>query len=373
MNPSFRGIIFAALLAGGLQSHAQEFQRTFERVVWEGPRVARLMEAHKRPVAQLFDQEGRLLQKIAPPSAGTPFGKIHFVDESFLWVTSPRRITTPDGPREEVEVFALSAQGGWARIGRLEQRWVPDLVPLGDGRFLGITPTPLVIQQAGRSYPFGIYKASEDGKLVLDRTEDLGLGKPAFQSNGQRNFPFIVMSFIKGSTMLTPEHLTLVSESGIFWVFERNRGRLARVVRLYNGLTDERLAKANLPRLLLGFQSAPEGHLLISAIGEGPLSEDSTSPRQPLGKVHPPPSSRAWANDRVEMHPVVYWWNLDPLTGKKSEVAAPEAMPRLVMSAKDVVDFDWRFSPSGKVLPVAREERETAAPEAAASFTKAMH
>jgi hypothetical protein len=73
------------------------------------------------------------------------------------------------------------------------------------------------------------------------------------------------------------------------------------------------------------------------------------------------------------MHPVVYWWNLDPLTGKKSEVAAPEAMPRLVMSAKDVVDFDWRFSPSGKVLPVAREERETAAPEAAASFTKAMH
>jgi len=250
---------------------------------------------------------------------------------------------------------------------------VPDLVPLGQGRFLGITPTPRVIHDAGRSYPFGIYRISETGALLLERTEDLGLGKPAFQANGQRNFPFTVMSFIKGSSIQTPEHLTLVSEAGVFWVFERNRGRLTRVIRLYNGLTDERLAKSNLPCLLLGFQPSPDGNLLVSARGEGSLTDDSSPSKPPPGSMVPPLSTRAWADSRVAAYPLVYWWHLDPATGQKSEVAAPETLQRLVSSAQESLDFCWRITPRGEVLPVSRAERDTMAPEAAASIQKAMH
>lgn len=354
-----------AVLCLGPLVWGQGISTVQDRVVWDQDRVVYLRGALNPPVARILNRKGEVVRNLQMPPLlpdSLPDWNVHFVDGQFLQVVNRGPFILPKGRQFETEVLINQGSDGWKPLGKLTgERFLPSLIPLSKDRFLGVAMTQSAIVKDGKCFPFGVYLLKENGEIQLDEPMEGGLDKPVFKKEKGWNYPFLQTTFIKQETALTEDYLVLGSQWGYFWVFRRDTGRLRRLVRLYPEADEAFLSKYPPVQIVLGFQPTRAGDILIASRAKDALLEGAKEMAKPVALAMDPDTrgrTRRWADSFNATYPLVFWWNLDPEQGRITEAATPITPPKALFSQVEVLNFNWRFNPQGKVEMYSEHEKQ---------------
>lgn len=237
-------------------------------------------------------------------------------------------------------------------------------LPLGNDRFFMIAIPAMPFVQGISMSPFAIGRFDPDHGIRVQSLVDLGLGlvqripqdpkaTPRVQISGLAVVAFPII-FSDTPFIPLPDGFALLSDqAGIFWIFDE-RGSLKREVRLFRGITNERLKEGTLEHAVLGCQPTSQGTILIASRHEDAVlqaqvlfhREDTLETfRDPVLRAH----NERLEDESVRAYPELEWWTFDPSEGRIWPTAAPRATPTRFLNREHLSAFQFRFLPDGNL------------------------
>ncbi len=332
--------------------------------IWDGPNLV-VTHPERGIAAQCESPTGKIVWKVPHPKP-LQGGSLLCYDycNGRLYAREHRRAQDAEGLFFFTAIFVFEegkwrvlAQGKWRPTAReQDQHPVPfELYELGNGKYLSVGS---MLKGKGQR-PFYIWRVSSSGDFEVTDSFDAGLGKPFFKPDGKHQYPGLFDLGLYPITRCGGYLVAASQASGYFWVVDSGKGNLKRVVRLFNGLSEDVVEKkAGLP-VLLGVQPTRDGDLLIASRTEtAGLFGDDTRFQHPDSAGT---SSESWWSEFLRFHnrhadesskafPVVQWWHFYLGDGRLHEVATPQNVKSRIECADDLRNFNWRFKPDGNLL-----------------------
>ncbi|HEU4952573.1 MAG TPA: hypothetical protein VFT46_11520 [Holophagaceae bacterium] len=148
---------------------------------------------------------------------------------------------------------------------------------------------------------------------------------------------------------------------GLIWVFD-GLGALARRIALFDLGPDETLAQPGAPsryaRAVLGCEPTADGRLLVATRSlDAIVGERVVYPLQERGRPVPPARYTGNTHWGRLQFPEIWWWRVDPTTGKAERIAAPPGAPLFLDDRIVQQGLDWTCTPQGDpVFPPSKAE-----------------
>ncbi len=151
----------------------------------------------------------------------------------------------------------------------------------------------------------------------------------------------------------TDDELVMINQHyGLLWVFDE-KGVFRRRVQLFDLGKDEDLCRIQVywqhERAILGFAATPEGQLLLATRSAGavlfarkdePLLDEAGNPEQlPVMEAR---SRWSWLD-----RPDIWWWLVDPKSGKASRTLPPLGAPELMTEEIARSGVTWSLNRQG--------------------------
>lgn len=313
-----------------------------------------------------------------PPASSQPMIAADFFDGS-VWAIHRERLpqTEKTSSGWQSTLYRRSENLAWEKVGefRTESFHLIRILPLGSGRFFGISGSPGSGFGDGREEkkPFALLRlGKEGGRFDVERTIDAGLEKPFFQKakSGQGwelHYPALSQAFMNPPVLRYEGGFSIVDgRTGYIWMFDANDGKLKRVFKLFSGVDEKKLVDPrDLSHALLGAQPRPNGHILLASRLEDAVLHAAQHTRRNLGSnlsddefKSIQPALEHFMNANVQLYPQVLWWDVDPSTGEVRPETPPQHFPEMLFSQAQMWAFDWRYKPDGNLLMVSFRGRD---------------
>ncbi|MBK8726235.1 MAG: hypothetical protein IPL96_09285 [Holophagaceae bacterium] len=359
MQGSMRTLISLLTLSAGLSAQSPEPARAGQ---WIGP--SRLLVKGEGPEVPSHIEEGpgKILERL-PRQQGDLHLDFH---EGHFWSSRAGKATFPDGSEARQSTLFKLIDGRWERQVDFRYRHglIWEILPLGNGKYLGISGQPNFQDGSGKQFPFAVLRADAKGNLEVASTQDAGLAGPYFQKspahpNSETPYGSLELDFLSPTVIRTEGFITVLSpRTGWFWVFSDMNGQLKRQGQIYASVGEELLKKSrDLAHVCLGAQPRPDGRILIATRSEDAVQQAARAFQKFLPKTD---SDSAFISNygsikdlwdlNLQSFPRVEWWKLDPATGSIEPEAAPQRFPSLVRSVKELKAFRWRFNSDGNLM-----------------------
>jgi|GEM_PF-4749994 len=216
--------------------------------------------------------------------------------------------------------------------------------------------------------PFAIAEINDKGYLVIKDLVSLNLkeplvfpapttaGGPKGQGEFNPKYSALMAVLFLNPMIRYPGGLALVAQRpGYIWLFDDQSGALKRSIRLFSGVTEEKLGPPQeLEWAILGCQPRTNGHLLIASREEDAVLFSRAS--------FPTYKNLKYINDEAQhkldheqdaaslQHwPRILWWDIDPKTGSIAEEQPPQKVPRNICDFRVFRNFKFRFKPDGNL------------------------
>lgn len=238
-----------------------------------------------------------------------------------------------------------------------------------DGKRYFMVSTLSLFSDQDKYSPFAIAEIDDQGFLTVKSLVSLDLREPLILSvpptgggpkgRGVFNPKY---SALQAMTLLNPMirypgGLAMIAKrSGYIWFFDDQSGELKRSIKLFSGVTEEKLGPPQqLEWAILGCQPRPNGHLLVaSREEEAVLNAMSAYPTQKNLKYLKDDAQQEfnYEQDAVSLKrwPRILWWDIDPKTGLISEEQPPQNVPSQIWDLRVFHNFKFRFKPDGNLL-----------------------
>jgi hypothetical protein len=354
-NGMCRLVICVLLFCGNM--FAQLPSNPQDRCVWDGKKIIVLYENFFTSYrAEVFDHKNVSIEKIPPPPRveGPYPGRAHYVDGRFLFARSHKVVTEKETFMNEEILEYVDKR--WELIAFYRHpKGLIELFPIHGDLFVGITMHAHALENNGKSYPFGLFRLGNKRDLILSDVFDANLEKPFFNSSHALNYPNLVSSIISGQCSFTDKCLVVGGDYGHFWVFNADNGNFIKLIRLFPNVTDRILEKNELFPGILGFQPRQDGDILIASRSEDAvLNAWKTFPRPDDGVIK---KTLDWLGQTNKFNPMIYWWILEPTSGKFYEVAKPYEVIDRLHKNEDIMNFNWRFKYDGNLYVYGMNEK----------------
>lgn len=228
----------------------------------------------------------------------------------------------------------------------------PNLFPLGNGKVLVLNPDPPEdCKDPNEWTPFAVFRKNERNELSLSSTVDPGLAQ--WKGNTSLRMDF---GYLSSATIVDDLLVVCGWRYGLFWVFSLEDGGLKRMVRLYDGVTDEDIRQQRNLEVVVHFQPLKDGNLLVAARAEdsvkalGKALEKATRQAAALSLPDADPAlvmqdyqflQREREAIAVE-YPFIAWYELDPRTGsRRRKDAPPQGGKEMLPSIRELDTFFW--------------------------------
>ncbi len=216
--------------------------------------------------------------------------------------------------------------------------------------------------------PYAIGEINDNGFLRVTELVDLDLKEPLVISvppkagdnlpKGEFNpkYSALLAMLITNPLIRYPGGLALLARRpGYIWLFDDQTGALRRSIRLFSGVTEEKLGPPHqLEWAILGCQPRPSGHLLIASRDEGAVL--SAMDAYPTKKNLKYLDNAAQQKINIEQDqanlsrwPTIRWWDVDPATGTITEEQPPLNVPDRIWDLQIFHNFRFRFKPDGNL------------------------
>lgn len=151
---------------------------------------------------------------------------------------------------------------------------------------------------------------------------------------------------------------------GLFWVFSLEDGRLKRLIRLYDEVTDDDLRQDRKFEVVVHFQPQKDGTLLVAArveeavkalgkaMGKADLQARAMAqPGADPALVMQTDQFLQRERDAIAVeYPFIAWYELDPRTGGKKRKVVPLAGGKeMLPSLKELAAFFWIPDDRGRI------------------------
>jgi len=238
-----------------------------------------------------------------------------------------------------------------------------------DGKHYFLRSAISLFSDQDKCSPFAIAEIDDKGFLVLnhlinlDLKEPFTLNTPKMGTNAKAGGKFnprysaLMDMIFFHPTIRYPGGLALVARrAGYIWCFDDQSGELKRSIKLFSGVTEEKLGPPQqLEWAILGCQPRPNGHLLVaSREEEAVLNAMSAYPTQKDLKYLKDDAQQEfnYEQDAVSLKrwPRILWWDIDPKTGIISEEQPPQNVPSQIWDLRVFHNFKFRFKPDGNLL-----------------------
>lgn len=238
-----------------------------------------------------------------------------------------------------------------------------------DGKRYFMVSGPSFFSGQNEFSPFAIAEINDKGFLTLSSLVNLDLKEPlAIPTTPKGVIPqgpavfnpkysSLLSMFIASRMIRYPGGLALVAKKpAYFWLFDDQSGALKRCVKLFSGVTEEKLGPPQqLEWAILGCQPRPNGHLLVASREEDAvlyamagfptqknLNNINDEAQHKLNHDQDAASLQNW--------PRILWWDIDPKTGTITEEQPPHNVPSQIWDLRIFHDFKFRFKPDGNLL-----------------------
>lgn len=238
-----------------------------------------------------------------------------------------------------------------------------------DGKRYFLVSGPSGFYLKNRYSPYAIAEINEKGFLDLAELVDLDLKQPLIlpaPSSGADSKPkgdfnpkysALLGMLIVNPMIRYPGGMALVARRpGYIWLFDDRTGALKRLVRLFPGVSEEKLGPPHrLEWAILGCQPRPNGHLLIASRDEEAVltAMDAYPTQKNLKYLEDEVQQKAnHEQDQASLNrwPAIRWWDMDPATGTLSEEQPPQNVPDRIWDLQVFHNFRFRFKPDGNLL-----------------------
>jgi hypothetical protein len=278
----------------------------------------------------------------------------------------------PGSTRKTVaQVFSFDPER-WAwnmePLGTLESP-TSALVILSEDWILGIAAQPDMLVERGKGRLFALYRRNAKGQYQLDSFPDDGFDGTAITGTTAWKYPMLSMVWINKRQVYTADRTCLYVGQGLVWVFT-DKGRMTRLVRLFDGLDDKGL-KQNLlwQEAVLGVQPRPDGTLLVSTLNENALALGALVQNEGLSRGTAAGDRDQAIRERVitSKSPIL-WYDLDPVTGDLRDEAPPRNVKAGFGSIQEFLDFNWSFKRDGNLHFTSEADLSKISAEAEAMY-----
>ncbi len=237
-----------------------------------------------------------------------------------------------------------------------------------DGKRYFLVSGPGCFYLGNKFSPYATAETNDKGILSITELVDLGLKEPlAIQSRPLAGDPgpkcefnpkyTALLAMLLGNPMLRyPGGLVLVARRpGYLWVFDDRSGALKRNIKLFSGVTEEKLGPPNrLDWAILACQPRPNGHLLIASRDEAAVltGMDAYPTKKSLQYLDDEVQQKANVEqDQLSLNrwPSIHWWDVDPATGTITEEQPPQNVPDRIWDLRMFHNFTFRFKPDGNL------------------------
>lgn len=238
-----------------------------------------------------------------------------------------------------------------------------------DGKRYFLVSGPSFFRLNNQFSPYAIAEINEKGFLVLKDLVDLGLkdalvvpvipqqGEAQTRGDWNPKYSALLGMFFLNPMIRYPGGMALVARRpGYLWLFDDQTGAVKRFVKLYSGVTEERLAPPHqLDWAILGCQPRPDGHLLMASREEAAVLAGMEAYPTKKNLKHLEDEAQQKANFEQDMAnlrrwPQIRWWDLDPATGKITEEPPPQNLPDRILDVRTLQNFRFRFKADGHLL-----------------------
>ncbi len=272
-----------------------------------------------------------------------------FYDDS-IYYSYNKRPTQGDKKQHCTVVRYDDSKKSWVPFAKVDAQGIVYLFPLNRDLLLGLSPMPGSIVSSGKSYPFGIYRIGESGEAKLIKTYDIGLEKPFFEGS-KCNYPVFRETIIRLDRVANDDYFALFHRAGVFWVFSRSDGRLKRVIKLGN-LGEKELQSGSMLEVITCVQPSRDGSWVLSTRDLDMATEGFKNMGPIPNAVTNPNRKQDVANHQkmlMKMYPDMFWYRLDPGTGRLEEMAKPVGAPDQVTSPEAEFAFQWRIDAHDRI------------------------
>ncbi len=227
-----------------------------------------------------------------------------------------------------------------------------EIFPCSNGRYLAIAREDLRKDVSpSERVPFFLLRKNDRDEFVVSSSIHPGFDFMA-------KSPALLELASNSDKAIAGSHAVLIHrETGLYWVFDLDRGRLRHHGRLYDKITDRVIEGGRTFEAVLAFHPLKDGDVLIQARDEDAiLNPDIKNPLAEANRVGARPGSdpdlvknlAKWGRqDMDNAHPFYRWFRLDPATGSlKRLVALPQGAVEVKDPTKPAV---WRPLPDGSV------------------------
>lgn len=238
-----------------------------------------------------------------------------------------------------------------------------------DGKRYFLVSGPSFFYLKNKFSPYAIAEINDKGHLVLTELVDLDLKQPLVlpvppnggdtKPKGQFNPKYsALLALLFGNPLIRyPGGMALVARRpGYIWLFDDQTGALKRSVRLFSGVTEEKLGPPHqLDWAILGCQPRRNGHLLLASRDEAAVltAMDAYPTKKNLKYLEDEAQQKVnIEQDLASLNrwPQIRWWDLDPATGTITEEQPPENVPDRIWDLRMFHNFRFRFKPDGNLL-----------------------
>jgi hypothetical protein len=328
--------------------------------VWDGPRVVIALQDE----VQVHAPDPRDSRKLGAPDGAS--GLVYSQGAAWCLVRERHR----SGPSTPGVLMRSSNLKTWARHASMADKsaHIMKVLPLEAGRFFLVATEASPFKLGKQASPFAIGTLNQVSEIEVRELVNLDLKGPLVVPTRDRAGEPGPYSLKKGLEYLygpihsasspfvyTDRGFLLASlQTGTFWSFDW-KGRFLRRIRLFDEMTDERMAKrSDIEHAVLGVQPQEDGTLVVAsrskdAVFEAPRRFPLDDSLEGFKSEQIRAENAKAAEARLKAYPGIHWWLVDVEEGKVTPTDAPLHLPASLEDAEDLSAFAFRMLPDGNL------------------------